>query len=68
VKESGSLNLAQYILVILIRGYRVLSPAASFLFGPLAGCRFSPTCSEYALDAAGPEADWPVSSLGWMRA
>lgn len=52
MKESGSLNLAQHILVILIRGYRVvLSPATSFVFGPLAGCRFSPTCSEYALDA-----------------
>jgi putative membrane protein insertion efficiency factor len=46
------LNLAQHILVLLVRAYRVvLSPATTFLFGPLAGCRFSPTCSEYALDA-----------------
>ncbi len=37
---------------ILIRGYqKVLSPFLSFVTGPNAGCRFSPTCSEYFLQA-----------------
>jgi uncharacterized protein len=35
-----------------VRLYRwVLSPAKTFLFGPLGRCRFTPTCSEYALEA-----------------
>jgi len=46
------LHLAQNILVCLVRLYRwTLSPAKTFLFGPLAGCRFTPSCSEYALEA-----------------
>ena len=48
-----SLNLAQNILVFLLRGYRSLvSPALTTVFGPMGfGCRFSPTCSCYALEA-----------------
>jgi uncharacterized protein len=35
-----------------VRLYRwVLSPAKTFLFGPLGRCRFTPSCSEYALVA-----------------
>jgi uncharacterized protein len=46
------MNAAQHILILGVRCYRwVLSPAKSFLFGPAAGCRFTPSCSEYALDA-----------------
>ena len=30
---------------------RNISPALPMLFGPACGCRFSPTCSEYASDA-----------------
>jgi uncharacterized protein len=46
------MNPAQYILVLAVRLYRcTLSPALTFLFGPLSQCRFTPTCSAYALEA-----------------
>jgi putative membrane protein insertion efficiency factor len=44
------LNPAQHILVFAIRAYRwTISPAQLFLFGPAGGCRFTPTCSQYAM-------------------
>jgi uncharacterized protein len=40
------------LLIALIRGYQLfISPAQLFLLGPAGGCRFTPTCSRYALDA-----------------
>jgi hypothetical protein len=46
------LNLLQAILIFAVRVYRwTISPAQIFLFGPTAGCRFTPTCSQYAIDA-----------------
>lgn len=47
------MNPAQHILVGLARGYQILvSPALTAVFGPLGcGCRFTPTCSQYALEA-----------------
>lgn len=46
------MNPAQYILIGGIRFYRwAISPALAAIFGPLAGCRFTPTCSAYALEA-----------------
>ncbi|MEO6036404.1 MAG: membrane protein insertion efficiency factor YidD [Verrucomicrobiota bacterium] len=46
------MNAGQSILISLVRLYRLaLSPALAFLFGPLAGCRYTPTCSQYAMDA-----------------
>jgi uncharacterized protein len=40
------------ILSLLIQLYRwTLSPALVFLFGANSGCRFTPTCSEYAREA-----------------
>ena len=48
------MNIAQHILIFGVRCYRwVLSPAKAFLFGPLGRCRFTPSCSEYALEAVG---------------
>jgi uncharacterized protein len=45
-------NPAQHILIFCVRLYqRLLAPAQQFLFGPQAGCRYTPTCSEYAVAA-----------------
>ncbi len=46
------MNPAQFIVVSLLRVYRwVLSPAKAVLFGPLGRCRYTPSCSAYALEA-----------------
>jgi uncharacterized protein len=45
-------NPFQTILIFAIRAYRwTISPAQIFFFGPTAGCRFTPTCSQYAVEA-----------------
>ncbi|NBQ58227.1 MAG: membrane protein insertion efficiency factor YidD [Opitutaceae bacterium] len=39
-------------LVVLVRLYqRILSPALPVFLGPGCGCRFTPTCSHYAIGA-----------------
>jgi uncharacterized protein len=44
-------NPLQHILIFAVRAYRwTISPAQTFLFGA-GGCRFTPTCSVYAIDA-----------------
>jgi putative membrane protein insertion efficiency factor len=46
------MNAAQQILSFGVRLYQlVLSPAKMFIFGNAGQCRFSPSCSEYALEA-----------------
>jgi len=50
--ECWLLNVPRSILIFAIRVYRwTISPAQAFLFGSTAGCRFTPTCSQYALEA-----------------
>jgi len=45
-------NAAQHILVFGVEVYRrLISPAKFLLFGPLAQCRFTPSCSKYACEA-----------------
>lgn len=40
------------VVRLLIRAYQVLvSPILSFIVGPGSGCRFTPTCSHYMLEA-----------------
>ena len=48
------MNLPSHILIFAIRVYRlVLSPAQIFIFGPTGGCRFTPSCSQFAVEAIG---------------
>jgi uncharacterized protein len=44
--------LPRFVLCFGIQVYRrVFSPAQVYLFGAQGGCRFTPTCSQYAMDA-----------------
>lgn len=46
------MNPFRFVLLGLLLGYRwVVSPAKNVLLGTAGCCRFSPTCSEYALEA-----------------
>jgi uncharacterized protein len=46
------MNAAQHTLIFAVHVYRwVISPANALLFGPLSRCRFTPSCSTYALEA-----------------
>jgi len=46
------LDVPKSVLIVVIRLYQLtLPPARIFLFGPAAGCRFTPSCSRYAMEA-----------------
>ena len=46
------LNPGRGIVLIGLKLYRwVISPMQAFLFAPLARCRFTPSCSAYAMEA-----------------
>ncbi|MGO9588164.1 MAG: membrane protein insertion efficiency factor YidD [Limisphaerales bacterium] len=63
-KKSGGRPAAAAILIFAIRAYRwTVSPAQTFLFGPAGGCRFTPTCSQYAMDAIRTHG---ARAGGWM--
>lgn len=60
--------MMRHVVITLIRGLirfyqRILSPVLHAIAGPSAGCRFSPTCSEYLLDAV--EAHGPLAG-SWL--
>jgi putative membrane protein insertion efficiency factor len=46
------MNIGQWMIILLIRGYQAaISPALPVLFGPAGRCRFTPSCSQYAREA-----------------
>jgi putative membrane protein insertion efficiency factor len=62
------MNLPSHILLFAIRVYRlVISPAQIFLFGPAGGCRFTPTCSQFAVEAIRTHGAWHGSLLASGR-
>jgi putative membrane protein insertion efficiency factor len=46
------MNIVQHALILLIRLYQaVVSPLLVAVLGPSARCRFTPSCSQYAIEA-----------------
>src|SRR5436190_9092428 len=46
------MNLGQHLITFSLRAYKwAISPLLHFLCGPCTGCRYTPTCSDYALEA-----------------
>jgi len=60
------MNPLQHIVVLAVRLYRwTLSPLLSALGGPLSGCRYTPTCSAYAIEAVQKHG---ALAGGWLAA
>ncbi|HEY1084986.1 MAG TPA: membrane protein insertion efficiency factor YidD [Prosthecobacter sp.] len=58
----------KWLVRILIRGYqRVISPVIHSIGGPGSGCRFTPTCSEYFLQAVETHGLFKGGWLGTWR-
>ncbi len=58
----------KFLVRLLIRVYQLLiSPVLHFLGGPASGCRFTPTCSEYFLQAVETHGVWLGGWLGLRR-
>lgn len=52
MRNDEAVNPVQHILILAVRVYRwTISPVLVALFGGTTGCRFTPTCSAYALEA-----------------
>ena len=46
------MTMAQRVLIAFIRVYQMtISPMLMVFFGPAGRCRFTPSCSQYALEA-----------------
>jgi putative membrane protein insertion efficiency factor len=62
------MNLSQRILVLALQAYRwILSPLKLSVFGPLARCRFTPSCSQYAMEAIEAHGAWCGTALAIRR-
>jgi len=58
----------KHILIVFIRVYQVLSAPVYALFGgAVSGCRFTPTCSRYAVEALEVHGAWHGSCLTLKR-
>ena len=61
-------DLATRVLTVGVRGSQlVISPALHFLGGPGCGCRFTPTCSHYAIEALAAHGPLRGSALAARR-
>lgn len=50
--ECWLLNVPKVILISAVRVYQLtISPLQTFLFGATGGCRYTPSCSAYAVEA-----------------
>jgi hypothetical protein len=53
--HSSGIRISSFVIGLLTLAIRVyqftLAPAQTFLFGPAGGCRHTPTCSTYAVQA-----------------
>jgi putative membrane protein insertion efficiency factor len=57
-----------FLARLVIRGYQLLiSPVLSLLAGPGSGCRFTPTCSAYFLEALETHGILRGTQLGLWR-
>lgn len=62
------MNAGQHAIIILVRLYqRALSPVLRSLFGPAGECRFTPSCSEYAVEAVKAHGVWRGAGLAAWR-
>ncbi|HTQ49269.1 MAG TPA: membrane protein insertion efficiency factor YidD [Candidatus Acidoferrales bacterium] len=58
------LDVPKTALIFTLQLYRwTVSPALVFLFGPGGGCRFTPSCSHYAVDTVRSQG---VLLGGWL--
>lgn len=56
------------LLCLLVRGYQIfISPPLHFLSGPMGGCRYLPTCSQYFIDAVKTHGSLRGSWMGLCR-
>jgi hypothetical protein len=61
-------RLLSAVIRVMIRFYqRILGPMLKFAAGPAAGCRFSPSCSNYFLEAVETRGPFRGSWLGICR-
>lgn len=61
-------KVASAVIRLLIRFYqKALNPVLKCCAGPGSGCRFTPTCSSYFLEAVEVHGPWRGSWLGICR-